>query len=464
MIKHSKFLFIIVLLILLALLIFKLLLNMPLYTAVTAAKMYVHDSKIEQIINDPSEYLIKSDNAYATLKTHLENSGWEYIENSSDNDSILFSNGESTLQAVKQDKNKGYAIIRIHEPEPIKTETISLMATGDILMHNTVVWSGDNNGQYSYDHLFAPVKSLIQKADIASVNLESPIAGPEGGYPGYPLFNSPDELATSLKNSAFDVVITANNHCMDRGLKGGLRTLDILRKSGLDTTGTFKSPTEANTFLIKDIRGVKIAYLAYTYGTNGIPLPQNEPYFCNILDQEKIIADIHKLRSQVDVLVLVLHWGVEYSPLPTQKQEQLAQSFFKEGADLILGSHPHVIQPMEIMNIDGKDKLVVYSMGNSVGHQRGIERNSGVIMKVEFSKNFVTGETIMTKADYTPTFSHPYYLNGKQMFRMIDIGETLNAIHNGTEPYLNEDSVPLLEKVLENTSKQMGKPFYAQEN
>lgn len=334
-------------------------------------------------------------------------------------------------------------------------ETISLAATGDILMHNTVIWSGEREGTYNYDHLFAPVQALLSSADYTSVCLESALAGPETGFTGYPAFNSPDQLANSLKKSGFDLVVTASNHCLDRRYEGAIRTLQVLHQAGLDTTGTYASLADSKQFLVREIRGVKIAYLAYTYGTNGIPVPADHPCFIRSLNQATIIKDISQIRPSVDVLILILHWGVEYSPYPTEVQRQLAKSFFESGADAILGSHPHVIQAAETMNVKGKEKFVIYSMGNSIGHQRGAERNSGVIVQLDFTKDFGTGETKLSKVNLIPTFSHDYALNGKQMFRVIPIVETIADIQSGTESVLGPNSIPLLESVLKATQTRL---------
>lgn len=350
-------------------------------------------------------------------------------------------------------------------PQDDPTETICFTSTGDILMHNTVIWSGLlDDGSYSYNHLFAPVKSLIQEGDYSLVNLESAIAGPAAGYTGYPRFNSPDAIADTIKDSGFDMVITANNHILDKDLQGTLRTIDILQKAGLDTTGSFRSQKEKDSPLIRDIRGIKVGFLAYTYGTNGIPVPKDTPYLVNILDKDTVLADINSIRPDVDILVLVLHWGIEYTPEPSNEQREMAREFLTAGTDLIIGSHPHVIQPMEIMEINGKNKPVIYSMGNSISHQRGIERNSGAIFKIKYTKNLSTGLTSLTELSYTPTFSHHYYENGRLMFRVVDVKQAISDIQNGNEPYLNSSNLPVLEQVLEATTKQLGPAFYAKEN
>jgi len=249
-------------------------------------------------------------------------------------------------------------------PQPLipREETITLTATGDILMHNTQISSGlQPDGSYNFDDFFSPVRHLIDEGDYASTDFEAPMAGPASGYTGYPQFNSPDAMADALQSAGFDLVVTANNHALDRGYAGALRTLEVLRQAGLDITGTFANQQERSTFLIKDIKGVKVGYLAYTYGTNGIPVPVDHPELVNLLEKQKVLADIESLRPQVDVLILVLHWGTEYSPEANQEQKDLAHNFLEAGADVILGSHPHVIEPMEVVQMDGKNKFAILS-------------------------------------------------------------------------------------------------------
>ncbi|MGR6836599.1 CapA family protein [Syntrophomonas erecta] len=347
-------------------------------------------------------------------------------------------------------------------PERIapRTSTIVLTAAGDCLMHNTQIWSGkQREGSYDFSSFFREVKPLLQEGDYTSTTFEAPMAGPESGFTGYPAFNSPDEIADTFKEAGFDLIVTSNNHALDRGYRGALRTLEVLRSRGLDTVGTYSSEEESRKFLIKDIKGVKVGYLAYSYGTNGIPVPEEHPYFFNFLDREKILTDIQAIRSEVDVLMLVLHWGVEYSPRPTQEQVMLAHEFIKAGADVILGSHPHVIQTMEIVNIGERTGYVIYSMGNFISHQRGQERNSGIVLRLQFTKDMSTGITVLDSVTYTPTYSHSYSQDGKVQFRVVPVEETIKKIQNGQEPVMNQTDLPLLQNVLRDTQSRLGQPY-----
>ncbi len=342
------------------------------------------------------------------------------------------------------------------DDKPLSSE-ITLLAVGDCLMHNTQIWSGQQaDGTYNFDFFFSEVQDLIEQGDYSSVSFEAPLAGPESGYTGYPLFNSPDAIASTFKKTGFDLVVTANNHAFDRGYRGAMRTLEVLKDTGLDTLGTYGSQEESNTFLIKDIKGIKVGYLAYSYGTNGIPIPQDKSYCFNLLDRDKILSDLGWLRPQVDVLILVLHWGTEYMHQPEPEQVDMAYEFLNAGADVILGSHPHVIQPLEVIEIDQQEKLVVYSMGNFISHQHGVERNSGIILTMKFSKDFDAGRTRLTRVSYIPTYSHPYHDNGHMKFRVVAAEKALEDIRNGRELFLDEGDIPVLEQVLESAANLLG--------
>jgi hypothetical protein len=348
--------------------------------------------------------------------------------------------------------------------QPVTTEPspseITLLAVGDCLMHNTQIWSGQQaDGSYNFDFFFSEVEELIKQADYSMVSFEAPMAGSESSYTGYPLFNSPDAMADTFKRAGFDLVTTANNHAFDRGYAGLLRSLEVLEKAGLDTVGTYATQEASQAFLIKDIKGIKVGYLAYSYGTNGIPIPQDKPYCFNLLEREKVLYDIQRLRPQVDVLVLILHWGTEYMHKPKPEQVDMAHEFLNAGADIILGSHPHVIQPLEVINIEQKDKMVIYSMGNFISHQHGLERNSGIILRMKFIKDFKHGVTRLVQVGYIPTFSHSYYEEDRIKFRVVTVEKTLEDIKMGRETILSQEDIPVLEQVLESTSSLLGEVY-----
>lgn len=433
----------------------------PLPVISAASRLFLNNSDIEVISASPEKYLVRTIDGIDPVISLMESRGWHYEDQTAAG--IVFIKNGQLLTLNSREFTTHYLIITIPGSGIQSTDdqsvTINLVATGDILMHMPVVNGAKQGDGYNFDQLYAPVKHLIEGGDYASVNLECALAGPTTGYTGYPLFNCPDSIAAGLKNAGFDLVVTANNHILDRGFQGALRTMEVLHQAGLDTTGTFKSQEDKNNFLIKDIRGIKVGYLAYSYGTNGLPVPKDKPYFYNFLDHDKIMADIGALRPSVDVLVLILHWGVEYSPYPTEQQRSLAAEFLQSGADVILGSHPHVIQPMEIMKINGQDKFVIYSMGNSMGSQNGVERNSGVILNLSFTKLLPQNKTILSGVNYTPTYIHPYTANGRRMYRVVPLEETIAAIQAGQEAYLGKDDLPLLQNILQTTDETLNLPL-----
>ena len=361
--------------------------------------------------------------------------------------------------SMEQERLTGGGSNQEVQSEPAHQETVTLVATGDILMHNTQIWSGEQpDGTYKFD-FFGSVQGLIRAGDYASTDFEAALAGPETGYTGYPLFNSPDAMATALHDAGYNLVVTANNHVLDRGVNGALRTVSVLRQAGLDTTGSFRNEKERKSWLIKDIRGIKLGYLAYTYGTNGIPVPGSYPFLVNTLDEQRVLNDIECLRPQVDILILVAHWGEEYRVQPTGEQKRLAKEFLTAGADIILGSHPHVLEPMEVMHIGDRDKFVIYSMGNFIGDQIGTERNSGIVLNIQFTKDFGTGRTSLSRVSYTPTYSQAYIEDGRRKFRVIPVADTITKVERGEDPYLSKEHLPLLQQVLDSTTKILGPGF-----
>lgn len=199
-------------------------------------------------------------------------------------------------------------------------------------------------------------------------NLETTFAGASRGYSGYPTFNSPSELGVAVKNIGIDILSTANNHCMDKGATGVVSTLDTLDEIGIDHIGTNRSKEEQDTVLVKEVNGIKIAFLSFTYGTNGIPVPAGKEYLVNLIDKNLMLEQINLAKEQeVDLICTSMHWGIEYAQKQNKEQIDLADFLFQNGVDIIIGNHAHVIEPMEMKTItleDGteKDVFVVYAL------------------------------------------------------------------------------------------------------
>jgi len=335
---------------------------------------------------------------------------------------------------------------------------LSIAAVGDILMWANQINSAKVPGKYVYNFypMFKDVAPYLRNADLTIGNLETTLSGREAVYQqknadtGYPMFNCPDELAPALKNAGFDVLTTANNHCLDRGATGLKRTLNVLDKHQIAHTGTFRTYKESTSFLIKQIKGIKVGILSYTYGTNYIPTPTNESWIVNRINQRKILADIKKLKPQVDLVIVSLHFGREFHRYPSDTQKSLVQLLLNNGVDIILGAHPHVIQPM----IFYKNKFAIYSLGNFISKQmwNNIHTESGMILKIVVKKK-KNGTVKINSVNFIPTWSQQKFLTkGKSLFRVIPIDKfikkpdqlitqaditKMKIISNSTKSHLN---------------------------
>lgn len=312
---------------------------------------------------------------------------------------------------------------------------LSLLFIGDIMGHDEQIASAWNSetGNYEYDDVFRYIRDEISEADIAVVNLEVTLGGPP--YKGYPAFSSPASLASACKNAGIDVLATANNHSVDRGKKGILGTIQRLDSLGIIHTGTFADTTARDTLspLIIVKNGISVALLNYTYGTNGLKVPS--PTVVNMLDTNLIASDIKKaLALKPDVIIPFVHWGIEYDTLPSAEQTGLARFFFNQGADLVIGSHPHVLQQMEWTLADScrKDRIVVYSLGNYVSNQRTIRRDGGAMVRVELGKT--DSLTSVTRAGYYLTWVHTPVENGKRKYYVLPCSVFENKPEHFTRP------------------------------
>lgn len=316
--------------------------------------------------------------------------------------------------------------------EPVFTEAV-WVGVGDIMSHTPQLPGAYDAklGVYNFDPFFQEVKDILGQGDWIMANLETPIAGADFGYTGYPTFNAPFELAEALKNAGFNLLSTANNHSLDKGERGLLRTLEHLKELNLQAIGTASSQEEADALIISEHNGIQMGLLAYTYGTNGIPIPEGKPYLVNMIDEEKIKADIARLKAHgADLVTVALHFGNEYQTVPSESQKTLARALVAAGADIIAGSHPHVIQPYEV--IEGYDEkgnekrsLIIYSMGNFISNQRGDSKDYGVIFKVGVRKNVTENTTTLTEIEAIPTWVHRYKPDRSFRYRILPVEETL---------------------------------------
>ena len=344
--------------------------------------------------------------------------------------------------------------------------TIHMSATGDIMCHLTNIKNAYNSTSKDYDfsNVFKNIKDYTLNADITVGNLETTFAGKSRGYTGYPTFNTPEVLGENLKDIGFDVICTANNHSMDKGYSGIESTLNFLDEYGLNHYGTARSEEEQDTILIKDVNGIKIAFLAYTYGTNGISIPSGKEYSVNLINKDLIKEHINLAKQQnVDVICVSMHWGNEYKVVQNSTQEDLADFLFQNGVDIILGSPPHVLEPMEKRTItleDGstKDGFVIYSLGNFVSGQIYANTKSTVILDIQITKTS-EGKITIDNVNYTPVYLYDAGSGSKSRSRytLIDIEKAISDYENGEQNSVSKSLYNTLKEELKSIKKHVGK-------
>lgn len=288
--------------------------------------------------------------------------------------------------------------------------TISISVVGDLMCHSPQFeFARISKDSFDFIPPFGKVKSLLSVSDFTFGNLETVTAGKEnGGYTGYPFFNTPASYISALKDIGFDLLVTANNHSMDRKETGVIRTINEIKKNNLSYTGTFLSEKDRDSIRIYNIKGIKIAILAYSYGTNGNPIPDGKSYLINLIDFNLIEKDILSARKYGAELVLVhYHFGEEYKREPVKFQIDVVNRTIALGADIIIGGHPHVIEPVEFyktINAKLDTGFVAYSMGNFFSNQSKRYTNAGLILTLNITKYFDTNSIEISKINYLPTW------------------------------------------------------------
>lgn len=344
-----------------------------------------------------------------------------------------------------------------------KSTTINMALTGDIMCHNTIYNDAFNKQTNTYDfsYIFDDIKYNIQTADIAIGNLETTFAGSSKGYSSYPTFNTPESLAYTLKKVGFDVLSTANNHCYDKGYSGIESTINYLDDADISHTGTFKSEEEQNKILVKNVKGIQIAFLSFTYGTNGITVPSDKSYSVNLIDKDLIKKQLDLAKKQnPDMICVSMHWGIEYQTTPNSEQKDLVDFLFKNGADIIIGNHPHVLQNFEKREItldDGtsKDGLVIYSLGNLLADQNKKYTRDSAIMNVSVTKD-ENGKIKINTVKYTPIYIYKDTSKSTQKFKIINIQNAIDSFEAGYSPNLSKTTYNTFKTELENIKNILG--------
>lgn len=339
---------------------------------------------------------------------------------------------------------------------PLTTDTIRLVFAGDVMGHSTQINGARKEGGdscYNFVPVFQYVKDYFSSADLAIANLEVTFAGEP--YTGYPRFSSPESLAEALQETGFDILVTANNHILDNGRSGLESTINALDKLGFTHTGSFKDSAtwKADYPLIVAKNGFKLAFLSYTYGSN--MGRARLPNIVNFTDTACMAADLDKARQlKADYIIAYVHWGEEYKNVENEAQRQTAAFLARNGCHLIIGAHPHAVQPIKKMAGRGGDSvLVAYSLGNLVSNQRWRYSNGGISLDVTLIK---TGDKVNLHAyDYRPLWVYRYPIGGAQAYRLIPADDYIRTPER--YPALNAENKRLIMEFYEDTKHIIGK-------
>lgn len=378
-------------------------------------------------------------------KCNLENDFSSYIEQNNEAENDLNVDNSETVEPVKEDVN------------------IKMTVIGDIMCHNSQYKDAYDGSTYDFSYVFDDIKDYISSADIAVGNLETTFAGKERGYSNYPRFNSPEQLAYNLKDMGIDVLCTANNHSMDTNYSGVVSTLDFLDDAGISHMGTSRTAEEQNQILVKDVNGIKIAFLAFTYGTNGIPVPSANSYCVNLIDKDLILKQLELAKAQEPDLICVnMHWGLEYQNVQNSEQEDWADFLFENGVDVILGSHPHVLQPMEKRTVtleDGttKDCFVIYSLGNFISGQTKKNTRTSIILNISFTKDGETEKTTIGDVSYVPIYMYKSSSGSTKRYKLLDMTSSIAEYENGSDTSIGQSTYSTLKSELTRVNEMMAK-------
>lgn len=364
-------------------------------------------------------------------------------------------NADSVSKEEKTDENE----------EPQEDKVAKLCIAGDIVLHKPIyldayALSGED---YDFGYIFEDCKPYFEAADYSCCVLETTFNKPETDYSGYPLFNSPDSLAYNLKDAGLDLIATACNHSLDTWFSGLCRTLDVLEDAGLEHVGTYRSQAERDEnsgVLLKDINGIKVAFLSYTYGTNGLPL-NDYTYSVNVytndymttledVKYDMISADLDAAKAMnPDIIAVFMHWGAEYNTGATEQQTKLADFLFENGVDLVLGGHTHVpgsVELREVTTADGETKTgyLCYCMGNFISNQQSEYTNLTALMNIELTKNGETGKTEISACSYVPMYMLHPDTSATGHYLLADLKQKISDYENGDKSVVRDDIYPLM--------------------
>lgn len=327
--------------------------------------------------------------------------------------------------------------VEVKEPKEYQAR---LFMVGDALIHSAIYYDAkQSDGSYNFSPMLEYIKPISSRYDLVYYNQETILGGASLGYSNYPRFNSPQEVGDAFLDAGFNMVSLATNHTMDKGEQGVINSVNYWKsKNNVVTSGQWLSQEERDAVNIYEKNGITYAFFSYTTWTNGLETPIGKEYLNNVYSEEKAKADIEKVRDQVDVVMVAMHWGTEYSLGVSESQMKIANYLSSLGVDIIIGAHPHVVEPVEYIN-DGKT-LVIYSLGNFISDQVGIERLTGLMMEVTIKKTVdvndeVTVSIVNPKAELIYTKSNN---GGKRNFKVYPYPQLNNSLLANYMSYYEE--------------------------
>lgn len=337
-----------------------------------------------------------------------------------------------------KDKEKEQTPVKKNEKDEIVDVTFS--AVGDNLIHGAIYYyNNDGNGHYEFKDIYEHTNYLTQNADISYINQETICGGTELGLSHYPSFNGPYEILDAVNSAGFNWMAASSNHTMDAGTQGILNQLNYMKTNypHITITGSHATKEDSKKLQVIEKKGVKFGVLGYTYGLNGYTLPEGKEFMIDLIDKDKIRKDVKALKKVSDVVVVSMHWGQEYQFSPNEEQKELAQFLSDLGVDVIIGEHPHVIQPMDyVTGKNGNKTLVIYSLGNFLSAQDQADNMLGGMARFTIEYNKTKKKTIIKDVEFWPTVT---YIGGNfQTYRtyvLKDYTNDLAATHTLTNYY-----------------------------
>lgn len=316
--------------------------------------------------------------------------------------------GAIGIRTIQKGKNEKETIIKEEQPKE-KTSSFTFMGVGDNLIHGAVYyWQMQAQQGYNFDSIYELTNSYVQQADLAYINQEVICNGEDYGLSSYPVFNAPREILDSVAKAGFNWLSTSSNHSLDTGANGLIDEMNYLDETYPDIvyTGTHTSQEQRDKYTVIELNGIKVGLLGYTYGMNGFEKPSDMPWLIDVIDEDLIRSDMESISKISDVQIVAMHWGTEYVTTTTEEQDYYAKVLNECGAEVVIGTHPHVIEPCEIYHGENQDTLIYYSLGNFLSAQDTMEGMVGGMAQFTLNYDFNSKQTTFSDVKFIPTITY----------------------------------------------------------